>query len=286
MAWIKLIILYNQKGWKSDMPSILILGAKSDIARAVAQQYAKNGYDVILAARNSVQLSKFAKDLNIRTSKDINCVDFDVLALSEHESFYKGLPQNPDVVFSAVGLLQDQTLANEDNAVLLNLINTNFTGVASILNVVAADFEQKTAGVIIGVSSVAGDRGRQSNYAYGAAKAGLTAYLSGMRNRLDSKGVSVITVKPGFVATSMTKDLDLPDKLTATPEQVAKDIYKAHQKGKSVIYTRWYWRWIMFIIKKIPENIFVAKSCKILNVKFKKSKNEFFINEHQNNDIR
>ena len=106
---------------------------------------------------------------------------------------------------------------------------------------------------MVGISSVAGDRGRKSNYIYGSAKSALTAYLSGLRNRLYDAQVQVLTVKPGFVATKMTAGMDLPEKLTAQPEEVAEDIYKAQQNGKSVIYTKWIWRYVMMIIKMIPE---------------------------------
>jgi short-subunit dehydrogenase len=106
---------------------------------------------------------------------------------------------------------------------------------------------------MVGISSVAGDRGRKSNYIYGAAKAALTAYLSGLRNRLYELQVHVMTVKPGFVATKMTEGMDLPEKLTALPEEVARDIFSAQQKGKDVLYTKWMWRWVMLIIRNIPE---------------------------------
>jgi short-subunit dehydrogenase len=106
---------------------------------------------------------------------------------------------------------------------------------------------------MVGISSVAGDRGRKSNYIYGSAKAALTAYLSGLRNRLYDAQVHVMTVKPGFVATKMTEGMDLPEKLTAQPQQVAEDIYNAQQKGKNVLYTKWVWRYIMMIIRAIPE---------------------------------
>jgi len=115
------------------------------------------------------------------------------------------------------------------------------------------DFEKRKSGFIIGISSVAGDRGRKSNYIYGSAKAALTAYLSGLRNRLYVANVHVLTVKPGFVATKMTEGMDLPEKLTAQPEAVAEDIYRAQQKNKNVLYTKWIWRWVMLIIKVIPE---------------------------------
>jgi len=130
-------------------------------------------------------------------------------------------------------------------------MDTNYKGVVSLFNIIADDFEHRRNGFIVGISSVAGERGRKSNYIYGSAKAALTVYLSNLRNRLYDAQVHVMTVKPGFVATNMTKDMDLPEKLTAQPEEVAEDIYKAQQKNKNVLYTKW--RWVMLVIKMIPE---------------------------------
>ncbi|MCP4108494.1 MAG: SDR family NAD(P)-dependent oxidoreductase, partial [Desulfobacteraceae bacterium] len=129
------------------------------------------------------------------------------------------------------------------------IIETNYLGVAE-------DFEKKGRGFIIGISSVAGERGRQSNYFYGSAKGAMTVYLSGLRNRLQRSSVQVTTILPGFVQTKMTENLDLPEKLLATPRDVAEDIYKAYVKKRDIIYTKWFWRWIMLVIKLIPEMIF------------------------------
>jgi short-subunit dehydrogenase len=150
----------------------------------------------------------------------------------------------------------DQEQARIDFHEVHTTIDVNYTGAVSILNVVAADFEQRGHGTIAGISSVAGDRGRQSNYIYGSAKAGFTAYLSGLRNRLAGTGVHVMTVKPGFCRTKMTENLELPAALTASPEQVAEAVFHGMDKQPNVIYTRWMWRWIMLIIRHIPEFIF------------------------------
>ena len=154
------------------------------------------------------------------------------------------------------GYLGDQNVGQQDWGEAGKILNTNFVGAVSILNIIAEDFEKKKAGVIVGISSVAGDRGRGSNYLYGSAKAGLTAYLSGLRNRMNGFGVSIITIKPGFVDTSMTEGLSLPPLLTAQPKTVANDVYKAVQKSKDIVYTKWFWRWIMLAIQTIPERIF------------------------------
>jgi len=235
------------------MSYILIVGAKSDIAKATARQYAKQGYDLYLAARNICELEAFAKDVNIRTQQTVKTIELDILDYENHQQFYDGLEDKPIGVIIAVGYLGDQQKAQIDFNQAKRIMDTNYTGVVSLLNIIANDFEQRKSGFIVGISSVAGDRGRKSNYIYGSAKAAFTAYLSGLRNRLHDAQVQVLTVKPGFVATKMTEGMDLPEKLTASPEAVAQDIYTAQQKGKSVIYTKWIWRYIMWIIRIIPE---------------------------------
>ena len=235
------------------MSYVLIIGAKSDIAKATAREYAKNGYDLYLAARNVDELAEFAKDVITRTQKSIKLVELDILDYESHQAFYDNLDEKPLGVVSAVGYLGDQEKAQSDFSEAQKIMDTNYTGVVSLFNIIADDFEKRRSGFIVGISSVAGDRGRKSNYVYGSAKAALTAYLSGLRNRLYDAQVNVLTVKPGFVATKMTEDMDLPEKLTAQPEEVAEDIYKSQQKGKNVLYTKWMWRWVMLIIKMIPE---------------------------------
>lgn len=235
------------------MGYVLIIGAKSDIAKAVAKEYVKNGYDLYLAARGVSELEAFANDIIVRTQKNVKMIELDILDYMSHQTFYDQLEEKPLGVVSAVGYLGDQDKAQSDFTEAQKIIDTNYTGVVSLFNIIADDFEKRKSGFIVGISSVAGDRGRKSNYIYGSAKAGLTAYLSGLRNRLFDAQVHVLTVKPGFVATKMTEDMDLPEKLTAQPEEVAEDIYKAQEKGRDVIYTKWVWRYVMMIIKMIPE---------------------------------
>jgi hypothetical protein len=235
------------------MSYVLILGANSDIAKALARVYCENGYDVYLAARNTTKLKSFAQDINIRTQKIAICLELDVLDFSSHQSFYHSLPEKPIGVISAVGYLGFQQEAQSNFVESQKIIDTNYTGVVSLLNIIADDFSARKSGFIIGFSSVAGERGRKSNYLYGAAKAALTTYLSGLRNRLNESGVQVLTVKPGFVATKMTANMNLPKKLTTQPGDVANIVYHAQQKKYNVIYIKWFWRWIMLFIKCIPE---------------------------------
>ena len=235
------------------MSYVLIIGARSDIAKAVAREYAKHGYDLYLAARKSVELEAFANDITVRTQRTVKTVELDILDYRSHQAFYEQLEEEPLGVISTVGYLGDQAKAQGDFQESKLIMDTNYTGVVSLFNIIANDFEKRRSGFIVGISSVAGDRGRKSNYIYGSAKAALTAYLSGLRNRLHDAQVHVLTVKHGFVDTNMTEDMDLPEKLTAQPEEVAVDIYKGQQKNKNVLYTKWIWRWVMLVIKMIPE---------------------------------
>jgi short-subunit dehydrogenase len=238
------------------MKCVLILGASSDIAKAAARQYARKGATLFLAGRNEETLQGFAKDLSIRHNVISKFVRFDADDINSHASFYKSISPAPDVVVCAFGYLGDQEVAQKNWDESNRIIMANYTGAVSILNIVANDMEARKVGAIIGVSSVAGDRGRQSNYIYGSAKAGFTAYLSGLRNRLFKSGVHVVTVKPGFVDTKMTNGLKLPAPLTAKPDQVAAKMISAVDKKSNEIYVLWMWRWVMMIIKSIPEGIF------------------------------
>jgi decaprenylphospho-beta-D-erythro-pentofuranosid-2-ulose 2-reductase len=238
------------------MSYILIIGAKSEIAKATARIYANNGYNLYLAARNSEELEEFADDVRVKTEKTINIVELDILNYKTHQAFYDNLKEKPLGVISAIGYLGEQEKAQTDFNESQKIINTNYIGIISLLNIIANDFEHRSCGFMVGISSVAGDRGRKSNYIYGSSKAGLIAYLSGLRNRLYNSKVHVMTVKPGFVFTKATRNMNLPEKLTAQPEEVAKDIYNAQQRGKNVLYTKWFWKWIMMAIKMIPESKF------------------------------
>lgn len=253
---MKSLTHYNQKEWGYNMSYVLIVGAKSDIAKATAREYARHGYNLYLAARNASELEEFANDINVRFERVAKCVELDILDYASHETFYEALEEKTIGVISAVGYLGEQKKAQSNFSETQKIIDTNYTGVISLLNIITADFEKRKSGFIVGISSVAGDRGRKINYIYGSAKAALTTYLSGLRNKLYDVNVHVLTVKPGFVVTKMTERMDMPEKLTAQPEEVAKDIFKAQQNGKNVLYTKWFWKWIMLIIKGIPECIF------------------------------
>lgn len=238
------------------MKNVLILGATSDMAQAIAKKYAAEGWGLSLAALEPELLEPIAGDLRVRSAADIQAYVFDATDFASHQPFYDRLEIKPDAVVCVFGYMGDQLLARTDFDEVRKTIEINFMGAVSMLNIVAADFEKRGEGAIAGVSSVAGDRGRQSNYIYGSAKAGFTAYLSGLRSRLAKSGVHVMTVKPGFCRTKMTENMELPAALTASPEQVANAVYRGLEKKRNVVYTLWMWRWIMLVIQHIPECIF------------------------------
>lgn len=238
------------------MATMLILGATSDIARASALAFAREGWDLHLAGRDELALSKIAKDLAVRTGRTAAFSRFDAARPEEHQAFWDNLAPHIQAVLCAVGLLVPQGEAQNDVALAASVIQTNFTGPASVLALIANSFEERGQGLIIGISSVAGDRGRASNYVYGSAKAGFSAFLSGLRNRLASRGVHVMTVKPGFVATAMTEGLDLPAALTASADEVAADIVRGVRKKRNIIHSKWFWKIIMLVITHIPERFF------------------------------
>ena len=236
--------------------TVLILGGNSDVGKSLARDFSKLGSNIILTSRKKGQLDSFKSDLEIRYSIKCDVEFFDVLDFNSHESFYNNLNKKPDIVISCIGYLDNQEKSENSFEESLKSIQTNFTGLVSILNTVSNDFESRKSGIIVGVSSVAGDRGRGSNYIYGSSKSAFTSYLSGLRNRLFNSGVKVITVKPGFIKSKMTKHLELPEILTATPNDISSSIIKSIKDKKNIIYTKWFWKWIMIIIEFIPEFIF------------------------------
>lgn len=236
--------------------TICIVGAKSDISIALANKYASEGYDLQLVGRNFSELKSISNDLKIRYEVNVKVVELDILKYNMFSDFVKNLAPLPDTILCAVGILGIQ---KEDQEKLENSsinIKTNFEGPALLLGEFANHFEKRKSGTIIGISSVAGERGRGSNYIYGSAKAGFTQYLSGMRSRLSSSNVRVITVIPGFVYTKMTNHLKLNRFLAAKPNEVAKAIYKADLTKKNIIYIKPIWKLIMFVIKILPEFVF------------------------------
>jgi decaprenylphospho-beta-D-erythro-pentofuranosid-2-ulose 2-reductase len=241
--------------------SVVIVGATSAIARAIANEFAGDKHDIVLAARDVGEMERIAGDLRVRQGIQVACVKFDAEDLKATPRFWDeclaAAGGEIDGIVIAHGFMVPQADAQSDPGVAAKIIDINFTSPALLLNAAAPHFEAKKAGFVCAITSVAGDRGRQSNYVYGSAKAGLTTFLQGLRVRLAKSGVNVTIVKPGFVDTSMTWGLLKPDSpLVASPQRVARDIAKAIRRGKPVIYTPWFWWGIMAIIRNVPDVIF------------------------------
>ncbi|MBJ3761246.1 SDR family oxidoreductase [Maribius pontilimi] len=236
----------------------IILGATSSMARAMARQLAERGDALVLAGRDMPDLEATASDCQLRGAADARAVRFDARDPSTFQAILDAAEGTVNcAVF--VGSMPDQSLIDADPSLIDGTVMDSFTGPARFLQMLAPVIEDKGAGVVVGVGSVAGDRGRVGNYVYGAAKAGFATYLSGLRNRLTRAGGHVVTVKPGFVDTAMTWGIEGMF-LVATPDDVARDILKAVKKRRNVIYTPFFWRYIMAIIKAVPEPIFKKMS--------------------------
>lgn len=237
--------------------TVVIVGVTSAIARALAGEFAQRGHELIVASRDIEETNAIASDLEVRHNVKVVAKTFDAEAFGTHGAFVDECIRDAgtalDGVVLAFGFMDEQSVGQAKFDVARRTIDVNLTAVISLCEKFAAHFEPLRRGFIAGVSSVAGDRGRQSNYIYGASKAGMTAYLQGLRNRLHAANVHVVTVKPGFVDTKMTWGLPLPGPLVATPENAARAIYEAVASKKDVAYVPWFWRYIMTIICAIPE---------------------------------
>ncbi|MFP4502956.1 MAG: SDR family oxidoreductase [Candidatus Hydrogenedentota bacterium] len=238
----------------------VILGGASTVAQALAHAYAQAGYALVLADIDFDEVTRIAADVAIRHG--VRCIPhyLDATAYQTHEPFAitcaEDLGGTPGGVMLTLGYMPEQAHAQADFTLAQRAFDTNVTGSVSLLERFAAHFEQRGGGFVVGLSSVAGDRGRKANYIYGASKAAMSCYLSGLRNRLHGAGVQVLTVKPGFMDTKMTYGMDLPGPLTAAPEAAARAIFRAQAKGKDVVYVSFPWRYIMMIIRSIPERQF------------------------------
>jgi decaprenylphospho-beta-D-erythro-pentofuranosid-2-ulose 2-reductase len=239
---------------------ILIIGAGSAIAQASARIFAGRGDSVFLVARNLQVLDAIAADLRVRGAGLVDAVQMDANDFAAHEAMLERAEQSLnglDTVLIAHGTLSDQKACESSVELTLKEMTTNGLSVVALLTRIAKTFESRHVGTIAVISSVAGDRGRQSNYIYGSSKALVNAFLSGMRQRLSKSGVVVITVKPGFVDTPMTAEF-AKGALWAKPQRVALGIVRAIDRGAPVVYLPGFWRPIMFIIRAVPERIFTT----------------------------
>ena len=241
------------------METVLILGANSDIAKALAIELAKKHTKLLyFVARNQADLERFGKSLTVCYGIEVKIYSLDLaqLSLEEAANFYHQLSPKPECVIYAAGYLGNQKQAEKDLNELKRIMDVNFLAALPFLEAAASDFEQRKAGCLVGIGSVSGMRGRQSNYIYGAAKAGFIAYLSGLRNRLFPYGCHVVTVLPGFVDTKMTAHMSLPKLLTSSPEKIAKRICKAIYAKQDIVYSDLKWQMLMAVIVSLPEKIF------------------------------
>ncbi len=235
----------------------VILGATSSMARAMARALAQQGDAVFLAGRDMDDMKRTAADCLSRGARLVEVVKFDARKPEGFAAIIKRLEAQEGMINAAVfvGSMPEQDDIDADPSLIDGTIIDNYAGPARFLQMLAPVMEARGGGTVVGVGSVAGDRGRIGNYVYGSAKAGFHTYLSGLRNRLNRSGGHVVTVKPGFVDTGMTWGIEGMF-LVAPPEKVAEDILKAVEKKKNTIYTPFFWRYIMLIITHIPEFIF------------------------------
>lgn len=240
------------------MKNILVIGATSAIAEATARIWAGEGHRLFLIGRNAERVNVIAADLKVRGAESVHVGLLDVNDLAHHEASIDSAIEalgGIDIALIAHGTLGDQKACERDFSLALGELNTNAISVLSLLHHLANRFEAQGHGIIAAISSVAGDRGRQSNYVYGTAKGAVTIFLQGLRQRLHKAGVHVLTVKPGFVDTPMTQDFK-KGLLWAKPEAIAKRIAIGVERQRCVIYAPLFWRFVMLVIRLIPETFF------------------------------
>jgi decaprenylphospho-beta-D-erythro-pentofuranosid-2-ulose 2-reductase len=241
------------------MQKIVVLGATSGIALEIQRQLASQGRELFLVARSPQRLSELQSDLLARGATNVFTLAADLARIQQHAEIYDSVRRsspNFDTVLLAYGNMEDQKDSEASVDVLLDELNVNFVSAAALLTLFAADLEQRRTGCLAAITSVAGDRGRRTNYVYGSAKGALSLYLQGLRSRLHPAGVRVITIKPGPVQTPMTDHLANSVRF-AQPERVARDIIRAlERQSPDVLYTPWFWRHIMTAVRHMPETLF------------------------------
>tara|TARA_B100001564_G_scaffold341125_1_gene335429 strand:+ start:418 stop:1149 length:732 start_codon:yes stop_codon:yes gene_type:complete len=238
------------------MKYVLIIGAKSELGLELASLYARNNYNIYLAGRSIIDLEVKSNNLEKKYQiKSVLC-ELDVTDYESHQKFYESLEIKPTGVIYLAGYYPDPSLSTSKWSETYKTVEINYLGCMSILNIVANQFVKDRRGFIIAVSSVSGVRGRAKNYIYGSSKAGLIAYMSGLRNRLDKYNINVLTVIPGYLNKANSSKKDYSSFLVSSSKNLANVIFSAQQNNKSIIYSSGLWRIIMFIIKIIPEYIF------------------------------
>jgi decaprenylphospho-beta-D-erythro-pentofuranosid-2-ulose 2-reductase len=240
------------------MKKVLVLGATSAIAQATVRRLAARGASLYLVARNAERLDAVARDARTRGASRVETEAVDLDDFARHEPMIDRAARalgGLDGALLAHGVLGDQERAQRSYAETEKVLRTNFLSAVSLLTPLANRFEAQRAGTLVVISSVAGDRGRQSNYVYGASKGALSVFLQGLRNRLAPAGVAVVTVKPGFVDTPMTAGMK-KNALFASPDAVARGLLHAADTRRDEVYLPDFWRPLMFVIRSIPERVF------------------------------
>jgi decaprenylphospho-beta-D-erythro-pentofuranosid-2-ulose 2-reductase len=248
----------SQPALQSSPLKVLVLGATSGIAEATCRIWAAQGASLFLVARNAEKLAAVATDLQARGASYVDTAVADLDDTDQHPALLAHAINSltgMDVAYLAHGVLGDQIQAEQDFYNAEQILHTNFLAPVSLLTWLANYCVQRKAGTLAVLSSVAGDRGRKSNYVYGSSKAGLSAFLGGLRNRLDREGVTILTIKPGPTKTAMTASMKGNEKF-ADVNTVAQTIVKAIAAKKDNLYVPFQWQPIMFIIRNIPESIF------------------------------
>ncbi|WP_119070068.1 SDR family oxidoreductase [Aggregatilinea lenta] len=237
---------------------LLVVGASSAIAHETARCFATDGAALFLVGRSAEKLAAIQHDLEVRGASQVVTYTLDLNDLAQHEAMIDAAFEalgGLDAALIAHGTLPDQAAVQASVEQALQEFQTNCLSAISLLTILGNRFEAQRRGCIAAISSVAGDRGRSSNYVYGAAKSALTVFLSGLRGRLEKSGVAVVTIKPGFVDTPMTAHVK-KNPLFAKPDAVGKRIYTAMLKGQDVVYVPWFWRYVMLLIRVLPESMF------------------------------
>lgn len=241
--------------------SVVILGSVSAVGRAIAHEFAKENYSIILGDVNRDENERIAKDIRIRYKVFCDTVYFDAEDFDRHPEFIDEITRKicgcPEGIVICFGYMPAQEEAQKNFALAKKTVQINYLGAVSVIEKFLEKFEERNHGFVIALSSVAGDRGRKSNYIYGSSKGALTRYLEGVQHRCARTKIKILIVKPGFMDTAMTYGLNLPKKLMASPEEAGKIIFKAWRKGKQVVYVKWFWRYIMLIIQHLPRFIFL-----------------------------
>lgn len=239
--------------------TIMISGATSAIAQAFARRHATRGAHFYLLGRNTDKLDIVKADLIARGAGKVECENIDFSGQPDYNSLVESVSSKAgqiDIILLAQGILTDEARAHSDVDYLASQFEVNALSMIKLATLFGEKLRQQGTGALLMISSPAGDRGREKNYVYGSAKAAVTVFCDGLRNRLGKQGVQVITVKPGFTRSPMTADLDQSGPLWVDPDVIARDMDKAIEKGRDKIYSPWFWRYIMLIIRHIPEVIF------------------------------